>query len=515
MRITGKAAATLLLFLVLGAAAALAGCGGGTDTAGTAGGGGKATGTAPETLKVLTGQEFVTLDTNQATSSPDWMVSGLYAATLTQYGGKESGGPELAEKVVPNKTYTEWTVALKPGLKFSDGSPITATDIKASLERVIEGKGLGLLFAPSLESVSTKGPDEAVIKLGSPEPNFAKALSTPSLAIFPASGLKKGESFFAKPIGAGPYVVDSYAPHKATMSRNPNYTGKKPGPSKVEFTTVEDPGTRLSEVETGEANFAVDLPGNLAPQFKAPVEKQLNGFPGNYLLLLNNNDKLLSDKRIRRAIGFALDREAINKIGFGGEAKPNSRYWPDPFSDFRSAEEGEQELSADVEAAKRELEGTACANGCQLNLIGSSTEPWMSPVQLLIQQQLAAIGIEVTLRTSDAATTNAQMESNEFQMLADRYNGWDDQEEFLPYSNLDASGPVGAFFTGFESKKAEELAAELREAPLSSRAPIAKEIGELYVEEMPWVDLADNLVINASDLPESVVHGEMMELKIN
>lgn len=525
MRFTGKMAASLLLvFLALGTTAVLAGCGGSSSTTGAESGSssgtdtGAATGateaSVPKTLKVVAGQEFLTLDPNSLVVQPDWMVSGLYAATLTKYGEGEDGKPNLAEKVVPNKDYTKWTVTLKPGIKFSDGSPITAADVKASLERVIKGHGRGLGFAPNIESVTTSGDRVAVITLGSPEPNFATALSTPSWGIFPAAGLKQGESFFAKPIGAGPYVVDSYGPHRVTMSRNPFYMGEKPGPEAIEFTIVEDPGTRLSEVKTGQANIAIDLPGNLVPQITSPVEKQLNAFPGNYLLLLNNKDPILSDKKIRKAIGLALDREAINEVGFGGEAKPNSRYWPEPFTAFREAEEGQQELTSDQQAAESELKGTKCENGCQLNLIGQSAFPWMSSVQLLIQQQLQAIGIEVSPRMGDAATVIEQQENSEFQMLVDRYNGWDMQEEFLPYTNFDPSGPIGAFFTGFESKKAEELSAKLRETALGSRGPIAKEIGELYAEEVPWVDLADNVVINASNLPESVVHGELMELKV-
>lgn len=513
MRSSGKAAASplLVLMLLLGAAAVLAGCGGSGST-GAESGSSTTGASVPATLKVVAGQEFQTLDPNGMVVQPDWMVSGLYAATLTKYGEGEEGEPNLAQKVVPSKDYTKWTVTLKPGIRFSDGSPITAADVKASFDRVMKEFGLGLLFTPSLKSVSTSGKATAVFSFSSPEPKFATALSTPSFAIFPAAGLKQGESFFSKPIGAGPYVVDSYKPQKVTMSRNPHYMREKPGPEKIEFSIVEDPGTRLSEVKTGQANLAVDLPGNLVPQMTSPAEKQLNVFPGIYMMLLNNKDPLLSDRRIRRAIGFALDREAINEVGFGGEAKPNSRYWPDPFTEFRAAEEGEQELGSNLEAAKRELRGTKCESGCKLSLIGSSAFPWMSPVQLLIQQQLQAIGIEVNPRMGDVATIVEQQENSEFQMLIDRYNGWDLQEEFLPYSNLDASGPIGAFFTGFESKKAEELTDEIRETPVASRGPVAKQLGDLYAEEVPWVGLADAVVINASNLPESMVRGELMEL---
>jgi hypothetical protein len=150
----------------------------------------------------LTGGEFATLDPNQNVSINDWMVSGLSAGTLTEYSEGEQGKPELAEKVTPNKDYTKWTVTLKPGIKFSDGSPITAADVKASIDRVIEEKGMGLLFTPSLKSVSTTGKRTAVLSFGSPETNVPAALSTVSFAIYSAAGLKQGESFFSKEIAS-------------------------------------------------------------------------------------------------------------------------------------------------------------------------------------------------------------------------------------------------------------------------------------------------------------------------
>ena len=514
MKFTRMARGMALVVLILGTTAVLAGCGSSTGSTGSATGSATAEASVPKTLKVVTDGNFTTLDPNGMVLINDWMVSGLYAATLTQYGEGQQGKPELAEKIVPNADYTKWTVTLKPGIKFSDGSPITAADVKASLERVKKEFGIGLLFIPNMKSVTTSGKTTAVVSFSSPEPNFPAAVSTPSLAIFPAAGLKQGESFFSKPVGAGPYVVDSFKQHRVTLSRNPYYGGEKPGPEAVEFNIVEDPGTRLSEVKTGQANLALDLPGNFGPQITSPAEKQLNAVPGNFLVLLNNKDPILSDRKIRRAIGFALDREAIDTVGFGGEVKPNSRYWPEPFTALRAAEEGQQELTANLAAAKRELKGTACESGCKLNLLGSSSLPWMSSVQLLIQQQLQAIGIEVEPRTNDDATALEQEENSEFQMFLDRYQVWAPIEEFLPYTNLDPAGPLGAFFTQFESKKAEELTDKMRETPIESRGSVAKEIGDLYAEEMPWVDLADLSYVNASNLPESMVHGELMELMV-
>lgn len=519
MRLTGRTTVgalgvTLLMSVVL----ITAGCGG-SSSSGTNATDGSATADAstPSTIKALVGATFLTLDPNASVYEQDWYVSSLYVGTLTKYGEGEQGQPELAEKLVPNKDFTQWTVTLKPGLKFSDGTPITAQDVAASFERVIEGEGVPFLFAPTLEAVKTTGPLTAVVSLGAPEPNFATAVSAPCFAIFPAAGLAEGESFFQKPVSAGPFVVDSYKPRAAKLSTNPKYDGAKPGVEGVEFNVVEDPGTRLAAVKTGEANWAFDLPAGLIPQISSPAEVQVQKMIGTYTLIMNNEDDILSDPKVRRGISYALDREAINKAAFGGEMKPNSRYWPDGpagLKEFAAAEAAEQEPTANLTAAKRELVGTACESGCKLDLVGRSTAPWIQPTQLLIQQQLAPLGIEVKPRLGDSATTVQQEEKGEFQMFLDGFVSPVPAEEVMPYVNLDPEGFFRAGYSSFKSKKASDLITELAQTPVGSRGDVARELGDLYAEERPWAGIGDLIYINASNLPESVFHAELFSVKV-
>jgi ABC-type transport system substrate-binding protein len=298
------------------------------------------------------------------------------------------------------------------------------------------------------------------------------------------------------------------------MSVNPNYNGKKPGPEHVEFNEVEDPGTRLAEVKTGQANFAFDLPAQLIPQITSPAEKQLQAPAGNFQILFNNKDNVLSDPRIRRAINFALDREALTEVALGGETRPNSRYWPETFKAFSDPEVADQQAGADQAAAERELKGTACESGCKLNLAGRSSAPWMQPLLLAIQQQLGAVGIEINAKTLDSSTIYEQEETGEFQMIVDTFLDVLPAEEVLVYENFKPGPPLNAGFTNFESAEAEKLVEEFARTPVEQRGPLAKKIGDLFAEEVPWAGIADLVFINASNLPESVIHGEVYELRV-
>jgi peptide/nickel transport system substrate-binding protein len=500
--------------LMAAATVVLTGCGGGSSSGGGGASGAVSEAEVPSTVKVVVGAEFGSLEPNIVVGEYEFMVMGLYAGTLTKYQSGKQGEPELAEKFVPNKDFTEWTATLKPGLKFSDGTPLTANDVKATFDRIIEGEGVPFLGSPNLTSVTVKDPRTVVFKFKSPEAGFSSVVSQADFGIWPAAGLKQGESFWKHPISAGPYAIETFGPRQVKMSLNPNYPSPGPRPKAVEFNVVEDPGTRLAQVKTGQANWAFDLPANLIPQMTGSVEKQLQAVPGVYQLLMNNTTKPFDDARVRRAISYALDREAIVEAAFAGEVRPTSRYWPAIFPERAKAEESLQETTANVEAAKRELKGTECENGCTVNLVGFAPFPWTQPTMLLIQQQLEAIGIQVNTQARDFATVIELEENAEFEMILSFFLSPAPVEEGLARANLKPGPPLFASHTRFESKSTSELIEKLAATPTDQREQVGLEVGEVLAGEMPWAALADTTFINASNLPESVIRGELFELKI-
>jgi len=493
---------------------ALAACGGGSSTGGGSGTNATQGAEVPKNLKALVGSEFLTLEPNALIAEQDGFVAGLYGATLTKYSDGKQGEPEVAEKLTPNKDFTEWTVKIKSGQKFSDGSPLTAADVVATFDYILEGEGIPLVVLPNLRSATLKGSDTVVLKFAAPEAGFPSIVSSPDFNILPAAGLKQGESFFSHPISAGPYVVDSFGARKAKLSLNPNYTlGKKPEPQSVEISVVEDAGTRLAAVKTGEANWAFDLPGGLIPQITSPAEIQLQPYPGTSDLVMNNKVKPFDDPKVRRAISLALDREAISQAAYGGEAPPLSRYWPSALTEFSRQEQSKQQPTADIAAAERELKGTECESGCSATLLGRSSAPWMQTVQLLVQQQLEAIGIQLTPKLADQATTLEQLEKGEFETAIENFAaGAPAPQEISRLTML--PGVFSASFTGYESPRAEELVEQLNSTPADQQAPVAKEIGDLFAKDAPWANLTDWVVINASNLPESVVRGLFYTLQV-
>ncbi len=276
-------------FLSIASVAVVAGLsacggGGGTDAGADAT---EAHAPAPKELKVVVGAKMLGLEPNGVTIEEDFFVASLFGGTLTKYAeGDEVGKPELAQSLVESKDGLQWIVKLRPGLKFSDGSPLTATDVEATFEHILSDEtAFQSLYVPTLKSVKAEGPTTVLFNLEAPSPVLPALLSAPDFMILPAKGLAEGEKFFQNPISAGPYQIDSWTPQHAEFSVNPNYYGQKPESSKVTISVTEDPGTRLSEVKTGEANLAFDLPANLIPQFTDGAELQIANLPGSTILM--------------------------------------------------------------------------------------------------------------------------------------------------------------------------------------------------------------------------------------
>ncbi len=200
----------------------------------------------------------------------------------------------------------------------------------------------------------------------------------------------------------------------------------------------------------------------------------------------------------------------MNETAWGGKGHPNAGYWPQAFPYYNPA----QDTAPDVAAAERELQGTKCENGCTLHYLVKSAAPWAQPAALLLQQQLEPLGIKLELESVDYATYLAREEKMQYEMTLDTWTGLVAEPESLTTINLQPSGPVKAAFTGYKSPKMDSLIEELLASPVAKRAPIAKQVEELFLEDMPFANVVDLFYVNAANVPESVLRQELLGLRV-
>jgi peptide/nickel transport system substrate-binding protein len=323
--------------------------------------------------------------------------------------------PSLAESWTQSKDGLTYEFVLRKGVKFHNGEPVTAADVKFSFERY-RGAGAKLL-KERVREVQIVDPGRVRFVLKDPWPDFMTFYGTSATGsgwIVPKAYVEKvgDDGFKRAPIGAGPYRFVSFDPGvELVMEANEGYWRKVPNVKRLVYRSMAEETTRAAALKKGEVDIAYLLTGPVAediqrtPGFKlvAPRESQ-----GTFWLDLPDQWDPKSpwhDRRVRQAASHAIDRQALNQAETLGFSKPTgslipralefSRFFePDPFDPVR---------------AKRLLAEAGYPNGFD----AGELYPWPPYFSMgeALAQYLGAVGIRTRIRTMErAAMTTAWRE---------------------------------------------------------------------------------------------------------
>jgi peptide/nickel transport system substrate-binding protein len=323
--------------------------------------------------------------------------------------------PSLAESWSQSKDGLTYEFVLRKGVKFHNGDPVTAADVKFSFERY-KGSGAKLL-KERVREVQIVDPGRVRFNLKEPWPDFMTFYGTSATGaswVVPKAYVEKvGDDGFKKaPIGAGPYKFVSFNPGiELVMEAYEGYWRKVPNVKRLVYRSMPEETTRAAALKKGEVDIAYLLTGPVAediqrtPGFKLVAPKES---PGTFWLDLPDQWDPKSpwhDRRVRQAASFALDRQALNQaetLGFStptGSLVPRalefSRFFePDPF---------------DPPKAKKLLAEAGYPSGFD----AGDLYPWppYNSMGEALASYLAAVGIRTKLRIMErAALTTAWRE---------------------------------------------------------------------------------------------------------
>lgn len=242
--------------------------------------------------------------------------------TLYAYSGSGQLVPSLAEEATPNSDATEWTIRLKSGVEFHDGSTLTADDVIYSLRRILdpetgaEGTGqIGMVDAAGLTKVDDL---TVLVPLTRPFSIFLDQLAAGHVI----SIIKNGETRFEQPNGTGAFKFVSGNDSEFTLERNPNYwISGLPYLDGVEVIPIQDPTARLNALKTDEVDaiHPVELSQAAALGASASITQFTNKTATFMPMYMRVDGKPFSDNRVREALKFAADREKMNELAYGGE----------------------------------------------------------------------------------------------------------------------------------------------------------------------------------------------------
>jgi peptide/nickel transport system substrate-binding protein len=475
--------------------ALLAACGGGGNE-------GAETGTTPSG-DIKKGGRF-TMARNEEPLSLDpivpsdngsiWVIYQIFDQLTTVNEDSSGIAPSLAESWEMSSDGTVYTFAIKQGVTFHDGSPMTIDDVIFSLERVFDPKGSGYSFLfGSVDGVKAVGDASVEITLKEP---FTPLLD--NLNVFPASIVPRAaveadaEGFAQNPIGTGPFKLQEFAKGRQVhLVKHAKYWKEgKPYVDEVVIPYVTDDNTRILRVQGGEVDAAVAIPYAQIDQLDAQDGidvkiEELFRFDGMWL---NHAKAPLDDLKVRQALNYATDKEAMlksiyfDKVEIANHMMPKMKYW----------REDVEAYEYDPERAKSLIAESKVPDGFKLPIVTPTGDVIIQQLAQIIKESYADIGVDVQITNLDIGTAYTNFSSFNYIAGANWYITSDvpgpDELAAIQFDYSAASG-TKSFFTNYNSEKATQLVNEAGRGDDSTRQQAFGELQQIVMDDAVLVAL--------------------------
>jgi peptide/nickel transport system substrate-binding protein len=378
----------------------------------------------PDTILIGTTDKVASLDAADAYSTRDWeVIKNISDGLITWKPGSTDLEPDLATDLgTVSADGLTYTFTLKDGIKFGDGTPLTATIYAAQLNRLLTigpkcpNDVADTLAVPYVASITAPDAKTMVFKLTTPIAYFQQILAgAPYVATDPAIFKADACNLYptAPVYGTGPWFISQYnADEQMVFEPNPYYTGAyKPQVKQVIVRFYSDPNTMALAVQSGEIDVAWRMmsPDQLT-QLKSVANLKIGTINGGSIryLILNHTMKPFDDPNVVKAVASLIDRNEISDTVFGGQVNPLYSMIPPGF--LGANEAFDTTYSApNLDAAKKFLEasGYSATNPVKITIMyppehyGASTAAWMQ----VIKKELESSGeIQVTLTAQEWST---------------------------------------------------------------------------------------------------------------
>lgn len=316
-------------------------------------------------------------------------------ATLETYNALAASDPEQVDE-------TTYTVTLREGAVFHDGSPVTTEDVVFSFERVLDEANASLYrqFIPFIESVEATDDTTVTFKLAYPVGVFAQRLSV--VKIVPQAVVEADAAAFdALPTGTGPYkLTDGGAGGTVTFERFDDYTGPRPArAAAMNWQVLPDATARVNALssQTVQAIDSVPYLDVETLSSQGTTVESVQGF-GLLFMMFNQAQAPFDDVRNRQALLYGIDMEKLIQNALLGNAEAATSFLQSTHANYNEAE---VVYSHDPEKAKQLLEETGLA-GSAITLTCTDHD-WVKQCTPQIKEDLDALGLKVTLDEGQSA----------------------------------------------------------------------------------------------------------------
>jgi peptide/nickel transport system substrate-binding protein len=411
--------------------------------------------------------------------------------------------PYLAESLEPNEDFTVWTLKLRPGVEFHDGTPLDADAMKTIFDDYLTVDGANTQGAlRDVEAMDVVDDLTVTYTLSRPNAAFPDILAGPSGWPFsPTAAAELGDGFGDRPVGTGPFKFVSWQRDGAfVVERNDDYWQEGlPYLDEITFRPIPDEETRATSLESGDVDAvqSVRLSTFLDRVRQIPdIEIALGLSNGGGNIIFNTTEPPMDDVRIRQALAYAIDQQAVVDVVAGGAADvtelrsgffaSNSDYYSDavaeawPRRDVDRAQELYDEYVNDPDRSDGRSPGSPVAFTYTATNVPSLVEQATA-----YQGFWEELGFEVTVDPIEQSVLIQQALTGDYQAMNFRAGGEQD-----PLTTLEAAfGDPEVFitnFTNYNTEEVEEVLDTLRTTDdLEVRKAAVEELGLKLAEDVP------------------------------
>jgi glutathione transport system substrate-binding protein len=442
--------------------------------------------------------------------------------------------PVLAESYTVTPDGLVYTIKLKKGIKFHDGTDFDAAAVKANFDRVTnpDNKLKRYNLYSNIGRTEVVDPQTARVYLKEPFSPFINQLAHPSGVMISPAALKQwgSKDIAFHPVGTGPFkFVEWKATDYLKVAKFDGYWRK--GLPKVDTITwkpVVDNNSRAAVMQTGEAHFTFPVPYELADVLKAKPDLQLAAAPSIVLryLSMNVQQKPFDNPKVRQAIAYAINKEALAKVAFNGYASPAEGVVPNGVQ--YAVKLGPWPY--DLAKAKALMAEAGYPNGFETELWSAYNHTTASKVTQFLQQQLSQIGIKAKITLLEAGQRVQQVESWQDPKTAPvrlYYVGWSSSTGEADWALrpllAGESWPPKLFNTAYY--KSDKVDSAIRGALVTTdsgaKAQLYGDAQKQIWADAPWAPLVTERLLSASNkklsgvyvMPDASFHFYDVDLK--
>lgn len=436
-------------------------------------------------LVIGKGQEAVGFDPGVVTAASSFDLIGVVYERLVEFDEAGEPQPMLAESwdIPDDQTYI---FTLREGVTFHNGQPLTAADVKFTFDRIKDEATASPRVAQftSIDAIEATDDRTVTFRLNAPYGPFLATLSSGFSSIVPADD---SIDLQAEMVGTGPFMLESWQQDTETvLTAFADYrVAEEPKLATLRYRIMPEESARLAAIRTGEIQLtaiADPLTVESAQQSEgvAVLEQDTTDY---YLLGLNCAEAPFDDPKVRQALSLAIDRQAIvDSVFFGrgqvsGPIVPTMGEWAQPVEDLPN-------YAVDRDQATALLEEAGAANLTFKIVVGSLYQEFEN-IALVIQDQLAEIGVTVELEPVEWGTFIDRWIARDFQSFVS-YNSSGDDPDGALYSAFITDGGTNAF--QFSDAEVDQLLEEGRATTdPDARREIYQQVETLLAEQVPAV----------------------------